>query len=55
MTDDLEAKVTRSITLPRYLWDALREKADGNERTLNGEIAYRLKRSIETDEADHAA
>lgn len=49
-TEDADAKVTRSITLPRSVWDQLREKADMNDRTLNGEIAFRLKRSLDLDE-----
>lgn len=52
-TEDDDAKVTRSITLPRSVWDQLRFKAGLNDRTLNGEIACRLKRSLDLDETEN--
>jgi hypothetical protein len=36
-----------NLRMPEDLWDKLRDEAEGNNRSLNQEINYRLRKSLE--------
>ena len=49
-TDD-DKKTTRSITLPAFMWDRLKELAEKEDRTINAQLRVTLKEALSLTDA----
>lgn len=44
----METKIT--LRLPKDLWEKLKKEASDNNRSLNSEIVYRLKKGVKAND-----